>query len=155
VRHISPTTVLIALMGFGCAADRTRDAGADAAAIRALIERTAEMNRQGDAAGWVSLFEAGAVYMPPNLPEVTTREALLEIAEAGFRQYVPDVTIVPHEVEVFGDWAFARSTVTGRALPRADGDTIAVDMKQIAIYHRQADGTWKIARLIGNWNRYE
>ena len=51
-----------------------------------------------------------------------------------------------------GDWAFARSQMTGTVTSRTDGDIIPVDVKQLIIYHRQLDGRWKIARHINNGN---
>lgn len=128
------------------------DTAADEVAIRELIAQTAAANNVADTAGWVALFEDRAVYMPPGAPAVTTREGLQEMAAAGFGPYAADIQITPVEIVVSGDWAFARSHVTGTVTPRAGGDAIPVDLKQLVIYHRQRDGTWKIARLIGNRN---
>jgi uncharacterized protein (TIGR02246 family) len=128
------------------------DADADASAIRALIQQTEKINNRGDADAWVALFEDGAVYMPPGMPEVTTREGLVEIANLGFSGAKTDVTIEPVEIRIMGDWAYARSHVKGTAKIRHSGETVPIDMKQIVVYHRQGDGSWKIARLIGNRN---
>jgi uncharacterized protein (TIGR02246 family) len=128
------------------------DMRADEAAIRELIEQTAVANNAADTLGWVALFEEGAVYMPPGAPEVTTRSGLQETAAAGFGPYAADIRTAPVEIVVSGNWAFARNHVTGTVRPRAGGDAIPVDAKQIVIYHRQSDGTWKIARMINNQN---
>lgn len=128
------------------------DPQADAQAIRGIIERTQTMNNEGDIDGWTDLFEEGAVYMPPGQPAVTTREGLREVARAGFTRWRSQIRIAPDEIVPSGDWAFARSHVTGTTTPAAGGDPIAIDLKQIVVYHRQADGGWKIARLIGNSN---
>ncbi len=56
------------------------------------------------------------------------------------------------EIEVLGDWAFARTRVTGTLNPKDEGDPFPVDSKEIAIYRRQPDGAWKLWRLIGNSN---
>lgn len=128
------------------------DSQADEAAIRELIEQTAAANNAADTLGWVALFEEGAVYMPPGAPEVTTRSGLQEMAAAGFGPYAADIRTTPDEIVILGDWAFARSHVTGTVTPRAGGAAISVDVKQVVIYHRQPDGTWKIARMINNQN---
>lgn len=70
-------------------------------------------NNAADTLGWVALFEEGAVYMPPGTPEVATRAGLEQVAAAGFGPYAADIQITPAEVVVSGDWAFARSYVTG------------------------------------------
>lgn len=137
----------------GCSAPaRAPDTAADEAVIRDLIRQTAAVNNASDSLGWVALFEDGAVYMPPGHPEVTTRAGLREMAAAGFGPYAANVAITPSEIVISGDWAFARSQVTGTVTSRADGEVIEVDVKQLVVYHRQPDGTWKIARLINNSN---
>ena len=135
----------------------TRDAEADKAAIRALISRAVEASQAGDAAAWAALFADGGVYMRPNGPEITTRTGLQEFAQLYLGQYQSQVAISPVEIEVFGDWGFARTSVKGTIQARAGGDPvpdpIPVDGKEIGIYRRQQDGTWKLWRLIGNSNR--
>jgi uncharacterized protein (TIGR02246 family) len=134
-----------------------RDPEADKAAIRAFISRAAKVNQSGDVAAWADFFAEGGSYMPPNGPEVTTRAGLQEVAARYFGEFQPKVVITPVEVEVFGDWAYAKTTVKGTLLPKGGGDaaleSIPVDGKEIAVYRRQQDGAWKLWRLIGNSNR--
>lgn len=123
----------------------------DRARIEALIEQTETANNEGDVETWVGLFATDAVYMPPNVPAVTTREGLIEIAEAGFR-HESSIDIQPLEIRVVGDWAFARTQVSGCVTVAGSGEVISVDTKQIVIYNRDPDGSWRIARLISNSN---
>lgn len=121
----------------------------DRAAIRALIEATETANNAGDVEAWVALFDDDAVYMPPSTPTISTREGLVEIAEAGFR-HDADVDIEPLEIGVTGDWAWARTRVTGTVIVAGSGEVVDVNSRQIVIYRRDEDGRWKIARLIIN-----
>ena len=134
-----------------------RDPEADKAALRAFMSQAAKVNQAADAAGWADLFAEGGTYLPPNGPEVTTRAGLQEVAAQYFVAFQPRVVITPVEVEVFGDWAFAKTAVKGTLLAKTGGDPvpepIPVDGKEIAIYRRQQDGGWKLWRLIGNSNR--
>jgi uncharacterized protein (TIGR02246 family) len=125
------------------------DSAADREAIRAVIERTEAANNAGDVEAWVALFDDGAVYMAPGSPTVDTREGLVEIARMGFRHQA-DIDIQPVEIRVAGEWAFARSRVTGTVTLADSGDVVEVDTRQIAIYHRDGQGRWRIARLIMN-----
>jgi len=43
--------------------------------------------------------------------------------------------------------------VTGTLTPNRNANPIRVDGKEIIIYRRQPDGSWKIARLIENSSR--
>ena len=58
----------------------------------------------------------------------------------------------PLEIEVCGDWAFARNRVTGTVTLQRSREVVPVDVKQIVIYTRGADGAWRIARMISNSN---
>jgi uncharacterized protein (TIGR02246 family) len=144
--------VLLLLTGLACA-EKEPPPDADSLAIRALIERSTDVNNAGDIAGWVELFADDAVYMPDNSPPITTRDDLERIAVSSFGRYRHNIRIEPVEIVLLGDWAFAQAHVTGNAVPRGDGNPVVVDMKEIALFRRQADGSWKIARLIANSNR--
>lgn len=144
---------IVALASGACTGTSVQtDSAADEAAIRDLIQQTAAFNNQADSLGWVSLFDDEAVYMAPDMPAVTTEAGLRSVASSGFGDYQADVSIEPAEIVILGDWAFARSVVTGTVTARAGGDVIPVDVKQLVLYRRQADGSWKIARLMINSN---
>jgi uncharacterized protein (TIGR02246 family) len=135
----------------------SHDPEADKAAIRALIGQAVEVSRAGNAAAWAALFADGGIYMPANGQEITTRTALEQYAQLYLGQFVLQTTVDPVEVEVFGDWGFARTSVKGTIQSKVGGDPtpdpIRVDGKEIGIYRRQPDGSWKLWRLIGNSNR--
>jgi len=144
---------VLAPLAAACAAPRvSSDPAADSVAIRALIDRTEAANNRGDVDAWVALFENDAVYMPPGSPAVTTRAGLRDVATAGFSRFAAAIEIVPAELVVLGDWAFARSRVTGRATPKGGGTPVPIDMKQLVVYHRHPAAGWRIARLINNSN---
>jgi uncharacterized protein (TIGR02246 family) len=151
ISHLSTvlSTMLVACQAAAPRADRV----ADSSAIQALNDRATAANNTGDIESWVALFENGAIYMPPGSPEVTTVEGLREAARAGFSRYAADIRIVPTELRILGDWAIGRSHVTGSVRPKAGGDSIPIDIKQLVIYRRQNDGSWRISRMMNNSNR--
>lgn len=120
-------------------------------AIKTLIQGVASANNAGDVERWVSFFAADAVYMAPGAPAVTTREGLIEVAKAGFR-HDASIDIEPLEIQIFENWAFARTKVTGTVTLHDSREVVQVDVKQIVIYVRSGDGSWRIARMISNSN---
>ena len=144
-------TLLLPLLVVACGGQPALDA--DVAAIEALIARATYVNNAGDIEGWVALFADDAVYLPEGRPPVTTREGLEGAAVSQFSRYRPNIQITADEIQVLGDWAFARTTVTGTLTPHRNANPIRVEGKEIALYRRQPDGGWKIARLIGNSSR--
>ena len=125
---------------------------ADVAAIEALIQNVQAANNAGDVDAWVALFAENAVYMAPGAPPVETKDELIEVARAGF-VHDADITIEPVEIQVLGEWAFARTQVSGTVRLHNSDDVVAVDVKQLAIYEKQQSRGWKIARLIMNSNK--
>ncbi|MBD3225511.1 MAG: SgcJ/EcaC family oxidoreductase [Caldithrix sp.] len=123
----------------------------DKTAIKKLIQKTETYNNASDVEKWVNLFSADAVYMPPGSPAVTTRKELIETAKAGFKHQA-SISIEPIEINVSGDWAYARTKVTGEVNVFDSEEVVTVDVKQIVIYTRELDNQWRISRLISNSN---
>ena len=142
--------VFICLIACG---EEAPDAGADVTAIQVFLDNATTINNAGDIMGWVDLFADDVVYMPDGQPPITTREALEGAAVSHFSRYQPNIRITADEIEIVGDWAFARTTVTGTLTPHRNRNPLTIDRKEIAIFRRQADGRWKLARLIGNSSR--
>lgn len=136
------------------AQDATNDDTNDEAAIRALIEETRLANNAGDVERWVALFHDDFVYMAPGGTAVTTRKALIEVAEAGFANQA-SIEIEPVEIHVSSDRAFARTEVSGSVKVAGTGEVVPVDVKQLIIYRRNpATGEWRISRMMSNSNTY-
>lgn len=135
-------------------AAQAQGAGArdDTRPIRELIASVEAANNAGDVEQWVGLFASDFVYMAPNAPAVTSRDSLAEVARTGFRHQAA-VRIQPLEIRVIGDWAYARNAVSGTVTLAGSGQVVTVDVKQLAVYARERDGQWRIARLMSNSNR--
>ena len=58
-----------------------------------------------------------------------------------------------HEEELIftgDDWAFERSTYQLLVQPREPGNPVEDHGKFVVLWHRQSDGSWKMARDIDN-----
>lgn len=151
-RLFVPLALLHALTAANPASGQQRAGpAADSTAIAALIEEVQAANNAGDVARWVSLFASDFVYMSSGAPAVTSRQELVELARTGFQNQA-SVDIAPEEITVIGDWAFARNHVTGTVKLRDSQRVIEIDLKQLVIYRRNAQGRWQIARLMSNTN---
>jgi uncharacterized protein (TIGR02246 family) len=146
--------LLIALPGCAQPGERAApDPQADVEAIQNLLKEATAAHHAGDAERWAAVFASDAVGMPQGDTAISGREALLARRRADFEKYVSTATIEPLEIEVAGDWGFARTAVSGAFTPKDGGPPIQLDEKEIVIFRRQPDGSWKVARLIGNSNR--
>jgi uncharacterized protein (TIGR02246 family) len=142
---------MMPLLAIACGGGK-QDVDTDVAAIEAFIDHAVDVNNAGDIAGWVELFADDAVYMPDGKPPVQTREGLEGAAVSHFSRYRSNIQISADEIHVLGEWAFAQTTVSG-TLTRSNGNPIQVDGKELALFRRQPNGGWKLARLISNSNR--
>ena len=125
---------------------------ADVAAInRVHDEYTAALNA-GDAAAYVALLTEDVFVMPPNQPAAIGQEASRARIQRLFDQNTLEIARSVKEVVVVGDWAFSRHTGTGTLTPKAGGEPTEFRNKGMAIFQRQPDGSWKIARYIFNSN---
>jgi ketosteroid isomerase-like protein len=50
------------------------------------------------------------------------------------------------EIQLSGNFGFARGTYSALLVPKAGGEEIPIDGKYLTIFKKQADGTWKIYR---------
>ena len=124
--------------------------GSDEDAIRTLIDELAAAVDAGDAAAFRTCYGEGAVEMPPNQPPNVSLAAIEAMANQNFEGLdYSDVRLPIEEISTPGDWAFVRGTFAITVTP-AGGEAAQDSGKWIAIAARQADGSWKITRLI--WN---
>ncbi len=102
-----------------------------------------------DAAGVAERYAPDAVLIPPDHPVIRGREAIRVFFQANFARYeVEDAGLTVDEINVCGDWAFARGSV---ALSVTSQKTKAFAINRfLAVYQKQPDGSWRIARDI--WN---
>lgn len=126
------------------------DVEADVEAIKSLFAHNSSVIASGDLDGWIAQFTEDAIFMPPNSVILKGKEAGREFARPWFEQLNIEFDISVDEIEVYGDWAFARWSYSGRNTPKAGGETIQENGKEIWILKRQSDGSWKCSHIIYN-----
>ncbi len=123
---------------------------ADLDALHLLLEDVRQADMSGDVEGILSNYTDDVVSMPPDLPAMVGKDALRAYYEEAFSQLsIESLEMTAAETHVAGDWAFSRGNFEQTVTP-SGGDAFNVVGKYLFIFHREADGSWKIARLIGN-----
>ena len=102
----------------------------------------------GDVPAKMRLYTVDAVLMPPEGPVVSGQEAIRLWHEVFFKKGTSPGVSKVDEVQVFGEWGFARGTFSGTAPSRTGGPPSSVSEKWLVVVRRQVDGSWKIARDI-------
>jgi ketosteroid isomerase-like protein len=122
---------------------------ADTAMINDMVGRYVSTTLGEDWDGWATQLSEDAVFLPPNGPVLEGR--------ATIRQWIPvfsglaSFTAPVSEVTGDGSTAYARGTYTYATGPKAAVQG-ADSGKWITVYHRQADGSWRITRNMWNSN---
>ena len=117
----------------------------EAAVLDVWVTYSATVNA-GDVDGWIALWDDNGVRMPPNAPAAHGKPAIRETVSGVFLSVdFEEFTINNEEVQVFGDFGFARGSYSF-VNAMVEGDPVPFGGKYLTIFRRQPDGSWKIYR---------
>jgi len=142
------TAACVSIMGVAAGA---ADAAADRQAIEKGHEAYVAAMRASDCGAFLRVVADDAVFAPPNVPIVSGKAAVGGWCEAGVREAKTTAASASDRgVTLAGDWAIEHGRFDQSLVPVAGGGLIRAQGSFVAIWHRQADGTWKVTRDI--WN---
>jgi ketosteroid isomerase-like protein len=90
------------------------------------------------------------VYMPPHEMSLAGKGSVRAWATAYFKAFKTNWEKTPLEFVISGDWAFEQYSYKSTDTPIGGGKPSIDIGKGINIYHRDADGRWRVARDA--WN---
>lgn len=138
--------ILLLLIVVSPASAQTTDA--DANAINGVREDLRRLTRDADVAGAMRLFTEDAMYLRPGQPADSGRDAIRRHWQEGVDAMVVDIDWRADEIEVSGDLAFLRGSLTFRGTPRGGGNQVVNEQRYIWILRRHAQEGWQIARYM-------
>ena len=124
---------------------------ADAAACLRVLNAVVTADNARDLNAVMSLYADDAVLLPPDEKVVIGKDLIRPRYQSLFDEFNPELSISHDEVIIDGDWTFIRGMTNGRMAPRNGGAARIVNDKYLMILRRQADGSWRIARLM--WSK--
>jgi ketosteroid isomerase-like protein len=122
----------------------------DLADLHRLRERTEQAENDGDASFFDGASAPDIVLMPPNMPAVMGRAAVVEFMRGFLEQFQLRIRYRSEQLQVHHDVALDHGRYTQTLKPRAGGSPVSESGKYLWVYTRGADGTWKFSRVI--WN---
>jgi uncharacterized protein (TIGR02246 family) len=122
----------------------------DRRAILRLGKMWEEAMRRQDVSALLELVTNDVLFMPPNMPSVRGKAAVAEMFRVFFSNSTVDQTFNPEEIQIGGNWAFARGQDVMTIVPRDGGPPVRAEARGISILHRDADGAWRFARGMTN-----
>jgi uncharacterized protein (TIGR02246 family) len=118
---------------------------ADAAAVRAADAAWVKAATAKNASKFVSFYAADATLLPPGAPMTTGKEAIEEAWQNMMKQPGFALTFAPSKVVVSkaGDLAYDLGNYS-LTMNDPHGKPQTSKGKYVAVWARQADGTWKV-----------
>jgi uncharacterized protein (TIGR02246 family) len=145
--------LLIPLVMLMACADGEVDVAAEEAAVRQVDRAIVAAGNAHDIDGLLSLVADNARMLPPNAPPVVGKDAIRDVAAAMLS---PDFEVRHDLDEVVvsrsGDLAYVSYTYE-LTLTGPEGTPVTETGKDISIYRKVADGSWKLA--IDMWSSNE
>ncbi|MFU6450705.1 YybH family protein [Pseudomonas aeruginosa] len=115
--------------------------------IQSILQSYETALNANDIDAILDLYGEAPVFMPQHAPALVGREAV----RAGYQQVFASIKLQIrfdiHEVEVIGDWAWARTSSTGRTRLLAEDMEIAEGNNELFVFRRE-HGHWKIHRYL-------
>ena len=119
---------------------------ADEEAIATVLVSYQDALSRSDADAVTKLFTTDGVLMAQESPSAVGAEAVRQAYGAMFSGIALDIRFEIAEVRLLAsEWAFARTTSTGRIEVKATGSRLPEANQELFIFQK-VDGTWKIAR---------
>ncbi|EML6195576.1 SgcJ/EcaC family oxidoreductase [Pseudomonas aeruginosa] len=115
--------------------------------IQSILQSYETALNANDIDAILDLYGEAPVFMPQHAPPLVGREAV----RAGYQQVFASIKLQIrfdiHEVEVIGDWAWARTSSAGRTRLLAEDVEIAEGNNELFVFRRE-HGHWKIHRYL-------
>ena len=97
----------------------------------------------------MKLYTTDGVFMPSNAPTSMGTDQVRGAYEYVFSNIKLNIEFNIDEVELAGDYAFARTTSQGTTLIHASGETVPEENRELFVL-KQVEGAWKIDRYMFN-----
>jgi uncharacterized protein (TIGR02246 family) len=115
--------------------------------IQSVIDTYGSALNANDINTILSLYSAEPVFMPQGAPALIGREAVRAGYVHVFQTLKLNVEFTIHEIEEFGDWAWARTSSAGRTRVLAANMEVTEGNNEIFVFHRE-EGEWRIHRYL-------
>lgn len=118
-------------------------------AIEKLLFSYRDALNASDVTKVLPLYTNDGIFMPSNAPSAIGQEQLKGSYEFVFKSIQLNIEFYIDEIEIDGNFAFARTTSKGTTLIHANGQTVPEENRELFVLQK-ISGQWKIARYMFN-----
>lgn len=120
----------------------------DRIAIEKRRQLWIDVTSAGDAAGCVELLTEDAVWFPPGMAALRSREPIRAWMAPFFELYEYDFSVINPQLRLAGDWALDRGVFTSILTSRFDGRQTSHSGEYLISWRRESDDEWYIERYM-------
>ena len=147
--------LIVTVILFISACTQNPNEQADVEAIKRMNNEWNTAWSNSDIDGILALWDNDGISMPPGSSPYIGKERIRARLQFLNKTTVENVSTNIEEIEVSGNWAFVRQTFKGTWIPKDGSESKNESSKEIMIFNKQSDGSWKIARYMWNSNPAE
>ena len=142
--------VLTVVMLGACQPSESETAAAPSAAADSMAHLahgayTTAIN-SNDLDSLAGMFTDDVVFLAAHAAPIVGKAAVREWAKGYYDAYTTHWDKTSQEFKVAGEWAFERYSYKSTDTPKAGGTPVEDTGWGLVIYHRDADGKWRVAR---------
>ena len=93
-----------------------------------------------------AIFTEDVVFLAAHAPPIVGKAAVLDWAKGYLEAFTTHWDKTSQEFKVAGEWAFERYSYKSTDTPKAGGAAVVDTGWGLVVYHRDADGKWRVAR---------
>lgn len=127
----------------------TMEQTTEKSAIEKLLFSYRDALNASDVNKVLPLYTNDGVFMPSNAPSAIGQEQVKASYEFVFKTIQLKIEFFIDEIQINGDFAFARTTSKGTTLIHANGQTVPEENRELFVLQK-VNGQWKIARYMFN-----
>jgi uncharacterized protein (TIGR02246 family) len=144
---LTAAAVLASLVCMISASGKATTSPDDEAAIKSVMSKYQDALNASSTDQAMPLYVDDGVFMRPDNQAAVGKAQLRDAYDAVFKAITLHVKFTIHEIVLMSpEWAFVRTDSAGTNKINATGATSAEGRKDLFIFHKDADGVWKIAR---------
>jgi ketosteroid isomerase-like protein len=120
--------------------------------IKKIGEEFFAGTNSGDLDRRMATMAQDTIIMPPDRPSIVGKKEIRRLSQDYQRKFEEKCILTYDEIEVAGDLGFVRATVIATRTSNSDGVVEKMNLKNLWIVKKQADGEWKFWRIMFNHN---
>lgn len=126
---------------------------AESDAIHRTVQEYVSAVNSGDLKRWLGTLTDDVVLLPPDQPRIDGKDAVrLWAKDNFFDRFQMMLTHGFDELDVVGPMAFVHGRFALPLTPKSAGSSTQMTGKFIYLLRREADGSWRLARVIWNYD---